>query len=137
MAKSRRQVDELVVHGWIREINEKVPSAIVNECFKWYYISSHFIEGPSKVNINEDGDIVTATEMNWCEWNSVYGSVIMSSISQIDIEYKYRIKVEGCCHGISIGIDDAECEHQDGDFAGNSTTHNYAFIAMDQYTVMK
>ena len=65
------------------------------------------------------GDTVTAKRVDWRDWHSIYRSVIMPSISQIDI-HKYKMKLEKRCGCISIGIDDAECKHQDGDFEGSS-----------------
>ena len=55
----------------------------------------------------------------------------MASISDIDIEYKYKIKIveQGDC--FAIGIDDAKCMNLNDDWVGNYWTRNYAYYGKE------
>ena len=58
MAKTREQVDELLIYGWIREINDKVPDEIMDECYRWYDSRCYFMDGSHDVIINAERDTI-------------------------------------------------------------------------------
>ena len=133
MALTRRQNEELLVHGYLREqtkvANTDVPEDIMNICVTWYHIKSYLFKAGTYCSISDDEMKVTYKNEKMTKSNSCYGSIIMPSISDRDIEYQYMIEITplnaNCM--IAIGIDDAECVNLDSDFAGNEHTKNYAY----------
>ena len=55
----------------------------------------------------------------------------MPSISNINIDYEYTLKILQNCQEISIGIDDSKCKHINDDFSGKSSTKNYSYFSRD------
>ena len=115
MAATSKQLDELLVAGYLRmeaksgqiEISED----ILNICLIWYHIELYFFKTGDRSKISDDGTIIAsigAEDKFEYQPNSCYGSVIMPSQSDKDIEYKYKVKIvkgDPVRH-ICIGIDD-------------------------------
>ena len=107
---SREKLDEYLVSGYIHEQIEdelfeyEIPSDIIRLCHTWYHQRSHLILSSSQQLTCTDTDAVdddyNILSMNEEATESCYGTIIMPSISLINIEYKYRIKVR--YHNTSI-----------------------------------
>eukprot|EP01084_Bolivina_argentea_P203277 347211_1 len=126
ITRSRKHKNELLVHGYMRENNSKLPTDIIDLCFEIYHIESFLFLCGNRLEINEDKDILIHTGSGY---DSCYGSIIMPSTSKMDVEYEYVIKVLINFHEISVGIDDSICKHINGDFSGQKNTKNYAYYS--------
>lgn len=131
---TRRQIDELLVYGYLRMQTKlikhmEIPEDIMNICLILYHIKSFFFTAGGHCNIDEDKTTVTCVRDDSfvSRPNCCYGSVIMPSISCKDIEYKYKVKIVKGDDHIAIGIDDAKCQNTDADYAGIAKTKNYAY----------
>ena len=131
-ATQRKQRDELLVYGFVRDVDDRYPGYVMDLCLLWFHNPLYFMKAGSFIEINEDGNIAKITSDSN---NSVYGSVVMPSQCDIEIEYEYKMKIDGVRFNetdfdsltISIGIDDAECKHAESDFSGNDETCNYGY----------
>ena len=133
---TKRDYDELLVYGYLRRESKRfkpiidIPEDIMNICVLWYHIQSYLFKAGKHCEINENGTKVTHKKKKGrYEPNSCYGSVVMPSINNVNIEYKYKIKIVkfDSNEHICVGVDDAKCINTDADFSGNQDTKNYAY----------
>ena len=126
---TRLEQDELAVYGYVRQeatqIEMEIPEDIMNICLLWYHIKSFFFKAGNACKLDKDKTRVEYSQSNRA--NCCYGSIVMPSISTKDIEYKFKLKIILGGRHIAVGLDDAECQHTDADFAGQETTKNYAY----------
>eukprot|EP01084_Bolivina_argentea_P244879 410141_1 len=126
--------NELLVFGYVRIQTikckcDQIPADVMNLCFLWYHVNSYFIECGDSCHINKNRNIVK--HIGPSQRNSCYGSIVMPSISHVNIEYKFRIKILTAIDAICIGMDSADCAHINSDFAGQTETYNYAYFNMN------
>eukprot|EP00483_Globobulimina_turgida_P008203 UN08219 len=132
MAVSRRECDELLVVGFMREIsNDKIPADIMDLCVLWFHLELHFMtDYQSGIEFNQDATVACKKTH---AVHSIYGSIVMASKCDIDMDYTCEIQIiekSMSQPGISIGIDDAEQANIDKDFAGRDNTENYGYYSI-------
>ena len=126
---SKKHQDVLLVHGFIRSNTSTVPLDITNLCFMWFHSCAYFLEGSKGYTLSDDATQMT---QNSGACGSCYGAMAMPSVSSIDVEYALTlqiIRIGSMGGGLCVGIDDAECAHLDDDFAGATSTENYAYFS--------
>ena len=120
MSLTKKQLDELLVYGYIRrEFELDIPEDIMDLCVLWYHIASYFLVAGKHCTFNDDYTICEYNNdgsLAGDQANSCYGSVLMASMSDIDFEYKYRVKILQFGSIIGIGIDDGNCKHIDANY---------------------
>ena len=129
---NREILDEYLVHGFIRNNHDQIPLDIMNLCLSWYHIKVSWEKCGRAGKLND-------TKMTFIKELfgivTCYASVIMPSISKINIDYEFRVKIIGREDediDLCIGIDDAKCENINQDAAGSSITKNYAYYCEGQ-----
>ena len=129
---SRSNRERLLIAGYARSsMKHDPPSDIVNLCFLCFHHADRacFERGSKGIALNEDVNIMTQTKGS-C--GSCYGDFAMPSLAQMDAEYRFTLKVIKVSDGgLCIGIDDADGEHTEDDFAGNDMTKHYAYFSQD------
>ena len=118
--------DELLVNGYVRTETKPhaldIAEAIIDLIFVWYHIYSFFMTAGDHCTINERKDAVEFKKrVNNFKGNSCYGSLVMASISDVDIEYVFKLKIKRSENIVGIGIDDARCKWPNENYtmAGN------------------
>ena len=135
MALSRRELNELLVHGYTRIHGKSmnIPTDISNTCFSFYHLKPYFLKAGACCSINETKDIAfSLSETTRYRAQTCVCSIVMPSISeQINIEYEYKIKILKTDIGqqLCVGIMDSKHidDYLDKDFAGSQKIINYAY----------
>ena len=110
--------DELLVYGYLRQNQHRdIPSDIIRTCHKWYHIHIFFEQTSVHAAVNEQRDTVTLLkDVDYPV--TAYANIIMPSVSKIDVEYEYEIKLSKQPNhgmgGVFIGIDEADCKRLNG-----------------------
>ena len=143
---TKRQRNELLVHGYIRSETQNhalaIPQDILHLMFLWYHTDSFFMKAGDLCTINEAKNMVeyknegkTKIDGSFAIINSCYGSLEMPSVSDRDIEYEFRLKISKLSDDmvIGIGIDNAECKWINKNFISPSSReivdYQYGYIS--------
>ena len=142
---SKRDMSELLVYGYVRaEIEQRssdIPEDVINLFIEFYHENLFCFKVGDDCIVKEE-NVVEFKSGGPCA-NSCYGSLVMPSISNVDITYRFEIKIIKMPGVIGVGIDDAECKCINQNYTIQSTmkaaTKHYCYIcsgalyACDQY----
>lgn len=126
MTLLKRQVDELLVYGYTKQ-EMSVPVEIIDLCFSFYHERDYMVKAGDNCKIEQEGTIVIKDGRGA---DSCFGSLLITSMSDRDIEYEWKIKVIRASL-TCIGLIDASQidEYVNKDFAGRTDFANYSFFA--------
>ena len=107
--KSRQDFEQLLVHGYIRNIQKEltsiIPDSITILCLDHHGIMDYFSVAGSDTNISDDGSIATKKDDAEESYdNTTYGSKWIPSNQDAIIKWTLRILSNGDSVGVFIGI---------------------------------
>eukprot|EP01084_Bolivina_argentea_P178224 308089_1 len=91
---THKTVDKLLVCGYIKTFAANISSDVMNLVLLWYHVSPYFLEAGDQCIISGNQKIVSHTsEALIISENSCYASIEMFSMSSINVEYVYKVKI--------------------------------------------